>query len=174
MKLIRLFTLIFLLLSTTLLFAQQKITQFGVIDTTRVYTTYFRDSAAVRSYEKKKTDFQNEINRQTDELKKLQARKIEYQQNGDSTAEIKLDAEIQKKANFLTEYTKAKNIELDNIKKKLESSDEFYSILYDTIARIAEAEGYSMILSLNQANGILWYSQTVDITDKVINNISDR
>ena len=35
-------------------FAQQ-ITKFGVVDTARVYNAYFRDSAAVRNYEKKKS-----------------------------------------------------------------------------------------------------------------------
>jgi len=50
----------------------QQITKFGVVDTAKVYNAYFRNSAPVRNYEKKKAEFQEEINKQTDELKKLQ------------------------------------------------------------------------------------------------------
>ncbi|MCM1320560.1 MAG: OmpH family outer membrane protein [Bacteroides sp.] len=154
------------------LHAQQQITRFGVVDTSKVFTTYFRESSAVRNYENKKTEFQAEINRQTEALKKLQLKKAEYAKNGDSAAELRTDTEITKKAEFLSEYTRAKNYELETIKKKLSASDDFYGNLYDVIGRIAEAEGYSMILSLQQANTILWYSPTVDITDKVISRLN--
>ena len=33
-----------------LLFAQQHITNFGVVDTTKVYEQFFRNSSAVKSY----------------------------------------------------------------------------------------------------------------------------
>ena len=164
--------LIIFFINTICIFSQSKVTQFGVIDTARVYSTYFRESSAVRNYEKKKNDFQNEINKQTEALEKLQTKKADYQNNGKEAEALKVDSEIQRKARYLTEYTKAKNIELQNIKKRLESSNEFYEQLYDIIAKIAEAEGLSMILSLNQSNGILWYSPTIDITDKVINELS--
>lgn len=170
-KIVISFVICFLLIGANL-FAQSKVTQFGVIDTARVYQTYFRESSAVRNYEKKKNDFQTEINRQSEALEKLQSKKVDYQNNGKETEALKVENEIQRKARYLTEYTKAKNIELENIKKRLESSNDFYEQLYDIIARIAEAEGLSMILSLNQSNGILWYSPTVDITDKVINELS--
>jgi outer membrane protein len=39
------------------------------------------------------------------------------------------------------------------------------------LEKIAEAGGYSMILSLQESNAILWYSPTVDITDQVIKQL---
>jgi outer membrane protein len=36
---------------------------------------------------------------------------------------------------------------------------------------VAESEGYSMVLSKTDAKGILWYSPSVDITDKVIQGL---
>ena len=57
------------------LYAQQ-ITKFGVVDTAKVYNAYFRNSAPVRNYEKKKAEFQEEINKYTDELQKLQLKKL--------------------------------------------------------------------------------------------------
>lgn len=149
------------------LYAQQ-ITKFGVVDTAKVYNAYFRNSAPVRNYEKKKAEFQEEINKYTDELQKLQLRKLEYEKNGNEAQAQRVQAEISKKSEFLVEYTNAKNIELESIQKSLQSSDAFYKKLYDSLGKIAESGGYSMILSLQQANAILWYSSSVDITEQVI------
>lgn len=151
-------------------FAQQ-ITRFGVVDTSRVYSAYFRNSAPVRNYESKKAEFQNEINKRTEEIQQLQQQKVDYQNAGNDSGALRVDADITKKTDYLTEYTNAKNVELESIKKSLQNSDAFYKKLYATLEKIAESEGYSMILSLQQANAILWYSPSVDITDKVITEL---
>ncbi len=146
----------------------QQITKFGVVDTAKVYNAYFRNSASVRSYEKKKSDFQQEINKYTEELQKLQAKKVEYEKNGNDAMAQRTQAEITKKTDFVIEYTNAKNVELESMQKTLQGSDTFYNNLYSTLSKIAEAGGYSMILSLQQSNAILWYSNSVDITELVI------
>lgn len=148
-------------------FAQQ-ITKFGVVDTAKVYNAYFRNSAPVRNYDRKKSEFQQEINKYTDELQKLQSKKVEYEKNGNDALVLKTDAEITKKKDFLIEYTNAKNAELESMQKTLQGSDAFYNKLYDTLSKVAEAGGYSMILSLQQSNSILWYSNSVDVTEQVI------
>lgn len=146
----------------------QQITKFGVVDTAKVYNAYFRNSAPVRNYEKKKAEFQAEINKRTDEIRALQGKKIEYEKSGNDSMALKTQSEITKKTDFLTEYTNAKNVELESMQKSLQSSDSFYKKLYETLAKIAEGGGYSMILSLQQANAILWYSNSVDVTEQVI------
>lgn len=152
------------------MFAQQ-ITKFGVVDTSKVYSAYFRNSAPVRNYEKKKAEYQEEIEKRTQELKTLQQQKLEYEKNGNDTQALKVEAEITKKTDYLTEYTNAKNVELESMLKSLETSDEFYKKLYNTLGQIAESGGYSMILSLQASNSILWYSNSVDITDQVIQKL---
>lgn len=152
----------------------QTMTRFGVVDTARVYSTYFRDSAAVRNYEQKKAEFQKKINEKTEELKTLNQKMIDLKEKGDEAGALRVEAEITKKADYLSEFANTKNTELESIKRRIEKSDSFYSSLYDVIGRIAESEGYSMILSLQQANSILWYSPSVDITDKVISGLSSR
>lgn len=168
-KLICIFVSLFLFLGFGI---AQTMTRFGVVDTARVYSTYFRDSAAVRNYEQKKADFQKRINEKTEELKTLNQKLIDLKEKGDEAGALKVESEITKKADYLAEFANAKNTELESIKRRIEKSDSFYSSLYDVIGRIAESEGYSMILSLQQANSILWYSPSVDITDKVINGLS--
>ncbi|MCH5290335.1 MAG: OmpH family outer membrane protein [Treponema sp.] len=151
--------------------AAQQITKFAVVDTAKVYQSYFRNSAPVRNYENKKQEFQNEINKLTKELQNLNDKKLEHERNGNEAAALKLQAQITQKADFLNEYANSKNAELESLKKNLQGNNEFYKKLSDTLARIAENGGYSMILSLQQANGILWYSSSVDITDEVISQL---
>ncbi|MBP3608625.1 MAG: OmpH family outer membrane protein [Treponema sp.] len=148
-------------------FAQQ-ITRFGVVDTARVYQAYFRNSAPVRNYESKKAEFQNEINKKTEEIQNLKNQKVDHQNNGNESSVIRIEAEITKKTDLLTEYTNAKNVELESLKRSLQNSDSFYKKLYSVLEKVAENEGYSMIMSLQQANAVLWYSPSVDITDKII------
>ncbi len=149
----------------------QQITKFGVVDTAKVYNAYFRNSAPVRNYEKKKAEFQEEINKQVEQIKKLQQKKLEYENAGNEAQALKTDAEITKKTDYLTEYTNAKNVELESMQKTLQNSDEFYKKLYNTLAKIAESGSYSMILSLQDSNSILWYSSSVDITNQVIQEL---
>ena len=85
----------------------QQITRFGVVDTARVYQAYFRNSAPVRNYETKKATFQNEINKRTEEIQKLQQQKVDYEASGNESAVLKLEADITKKTDSLTEYTNA-------------------------------------------------------------------
>lgn len=146
----------------------QQITKFGVVDTSRVYEAYFRDTGPVRNYEKKKADFQKQIDSLTQELKELQAKRAEALKNKNEATVQRLDSQITKQTEYLKEYTNAKNMELDSLRRSLQSSDSFYQKLYSTLERIAEGGGYSMILSLQDSNSILWYSPSVDVTDEVI------
>lgn len=163
-------SLLFVLFVAAPVFSQQ-ITKFGVVDTAKVYNAYFRNSAPVRNYEKKKSEFQDEINKLTDELRKLQDKKLDYESNGNDAGAMKIEAEITKKKDYLTEYANAKNIELESMQKTLQNSDDFYKKLSNTLAKIAESGGYSMILSLQDDNSILWYSSSVDITNQVIQEL---
>ena len=167
----RLLSLFILFLLTSIPAFSQQITKFGVVDTAKVYNAYFRNSAPIRNYEKKKADFQEEVNKLSDELKQLQQKKLDYESAGNETQVLKIEAEITRKKDYLTEYTNAKNVELESLQKSLQNSDDFYKKLYNTLAKIAEGGGYSMILSLQDANAILWYSSSVDITNQVINEL---
>ena len=164
---------LFLLFAVSSLFAQQ-ITKFAVVDTARVYQAYFMNSSPVRNYESKKNEFQAEINSLTQELQKLHDQKLEYDRNGDVANSARIQTEITKKTDFINEYASAKNAELESLKNSLKSNDDFYQRLYATLEQIAESGGYSVVMSLQQANAILWYSSSVDITDDVIKQLGLR
>ena len=170
-KQIKIFVTFCILALSSLPAFSQQITKFGVVDTSKVYQAYFRNSAAVRNYEKKKEEFQEEINKQVEQIKKLQQKKLDYENAGNDAQAMKTEAEITKKTDYLTEYTNAKNVELESMQRTLQTSDDFYKKLYNTLAKIAESGSYSMILSLQESNAILWYSSSVDITTQVIQEL---
>ena len=167
LKKLFIFCIFLLSFSAPSLFAQQ-ITKFAVVDTAKVYQTYFKNTTAIRNYESKKAEFQGEIEKKTAELQKLHDQSLEAKKKNDSAALMRLESQINQKTEYLKEYANAKNLELETMKNNLQKNDAFYKQLYDKLGEIAESGGYSLILSLQQANGILWYSSTVDITDEVI------
>lgn len=162
------FCIVFSLLST--IFAQQ-ITKFGVVDTAKIYQAYYRNSSGVRNYEAKKAEFQTQINKMTEELQSLNQQKKSFLATGNRDSALQIEAEINQKADYLKEYSAAKNTELESLRNSMQDSDSFYKKLYATLGHVAESGGYSMILSLQQANAILWYSPSVDLTQQVIEQL---
>lgn len=163
-----------ILLSVLGSLSAQQITKFAVVDTARIYSTFYRDSRNVRDYEAKKTQYQAEMQRMADEIKEMRQQKVDATAANDQSKALRLEADINSKTAMLLEYSKAKNSELDTLKKKLLTDDDFYSLLFEEIRKIGEADGYSMVLSLQEGTSIIWYSPTVDITDKVIRNMTSR
>ncbi|CEM60635.1 OmpH family outer membrane protein [Treponema phagedenis] len=166
-------SIVFFLMFGAFLFAQQ-ITRFAVIDTSRIYTLFLRDSRAVRDYEAKKAKHQAEIKKMSDEIIMLRQKKVDAEAVGKENIAQKYDAMIASKTSFLVEYSKASNDELAAIRKNLTSDDEFYGKLYNAIKKIAESEGYTMVLDLQKDSGIVWYSPTVDITEQTIRELGSR
>ncbi|MCR5612181.1 OmpH family outer membrane protein [Treponema sp.] len=165
------FVLVLLFCAMSAMTAQQHITNFGIVDTNKVYEHFFKNSSAVKTYETKKKEMQKEITKRTDELRELKAKKDECDKLGDTAGAEKYVALIKEKTEYLRDFTTTKNLELQNLKKSLSESNEFYVKFQKTIKRVAENEGLSMVLSLQGESAILWYSQTVDITDKVIKEL---
>jgi outer membrane protein len=155
------------------LFAQQ-LTRFAVVDLPKVYTAFFRDSRAVREFEERGARVQTEINKMTKEIQELKAKHADAVLAGDQGQALRLESDINKKSEFLKEYYTIKTAELEEQKKRLSQSESFLEQVYGEIRYIAESEGYSMVLNLKENTGILWYSPTVDITDKVIQNLLDK
>lgn len=149
----------------------QQITRFGVVDTKKVYQAYFRNSAPMRTYESKKSEAQSEISKRADEIRRLKQQRATALEQENENEVAKLDKDILKKTESLTEYTKSKNLELESYKESLKDSNEFYNKLYKVIEKVAENEGFTMILSLQDDKSILWYSTSVDVTDKVISEL---
>jgi outer membrane protein len=150
----------------------QQITRIAVVDLGKVILSYSRDSTALRDYEAKKTQIQQDIDRMAEEIKALQLQKVDADKAKDAATSSRLDADIAKKTDNLRAYVRAKQDDLDKEAAKLNSSNAFVQLVYQKIQNVAEVEGYSLVLNLKSADSVmssvLWYSPMIDITDKVI------
>jgi outer membrane protein len=165
---------LFLSLAVCLGLSAQQLTRFAVVDLSRVYTAFFRDSRAVREFEERSARVQSEIDRMTREIQDLKSRQADAALQGNQNETVRLENEIYRKSEFLKEYYRLKTAELEDQKKKLSQSGSFREQVYDEVRYIAESEGYSMVLNLQESTGVLWFSPTVDITDKLIQNLLDK
>jgi len=163
--------LIFLLLNVSCIIYAQQLTRFAVVDMPKVYTAFFRDSRAVRQFEEKSAKVQSDIDKMTKEIQDLRSRHADALLRDDQTEVLRLENLIYRRSEYLREFYQTRTAELENEKKRLVQSGSFLEQVYDEIRYIAESEGYSMVLDLKQSNGIIWYSNTVDITDKLIANL---
>ncbi|HTX73392.1 MAG TPA: OmpH family outer membrane protein [Rectinemataceae bacterium] len=150
----------------------QQITRIAIVDLNRVIETYAKDSTAFKDFEQKKSQIQTEIDRMSAEIRQLQTQKLQADQAGDSQASLRIDSDLYKKTEFLKEYVRVKQAELDDQSRKLAASNAFVQDVYKQIQAIAESDGYSMVLNMRSSdsvmNSVIWYSPMIDITDKVI------
>jgi outer membrane protein len=152
----------------------QQLTRFAVVDLSKVYTSFFRDSRAVREFEERSARVQKDIDRMTAEIQNIKQQQAEAELQGDREKALRLESDAYRRQEFLKEYYNLKKAELEDQRRKLTQSESFLEQVYAEIRYIAESEGYSMVLNLKDNTGILWYSPTVDITDKLIQNLTDK
>ena len=152
----------------------QHLTRFAVVDLTKVYTAFFRESRAVRDWEERSARVQQEIDRMNRELLEIRSKYADAVAEGDQTLALRLEREINQRTEFLREYYNIKTAELESQRRVLAQSGSFLEQVHGEIRFIAESEGYSMVMNLKESAGILWFSPTVDITDKVIQNLLSK
>lgn len=150
----------------------QQITRVAVIDLQKVYMTYYKDSQAVRALEEDKIRVNDEIRRLSDEIKDLQRQRLQLAVSSDPQTLKAFDEKLYSKAQFLSDYVKIKQAEIDAKAQSLSQGDSFVQMLYRTVQAISEAEGFSLVLSSRDAtstgSSVIWFSPMIDITDKVI------
>ncbi|MDR0409162.1 MAG: OmpH family outer membrane protein [Spirochaetaceae bacterium] len=162
------------LLTLPFLLPAQQITRFAVVDMSKVYTAFFRESRAVRDFEERSARVQADVDRMTREIQDLKSSQSNAELQGDSEKAVRLESEIYKKSEFLKDYFKLKTAELEDQKKKLSQSSAFLEQVSNELRIVAESEGYSMVLNVKDVKGIVWYSPAIDITDKVIQNLQNK
>ena len=152
----------------------QMLTRFAVVDLNRVYMAYFRESTAIRQFEERSARVQAEIDRMTAEIQNLRVNLMDARAQGNETQALRLEAEVNRRTDFLRDYHQTQTNALQSQMDRLSQSSAFLQEIYDEIRFIAESEGYSAVLDLKATAGILWYSPTVDITDRLIQSLMNR
>jgi len=168
----RILFFVLLIVSSFLFAQQQQLTRIAVVDMPKVYTAYFKDSRAVRQFEEKYAKVQSDIDKMTKEIQDLKSRQADALLRDDQSEVLRLDTLIYRRLEYLKEFHQTKTAQLETEKRTLMQSGSFLDQVYDEIRYIAESEGYSMVIEKN--NNILWYSNTIDITNKLITNLQKK
>ena len=162
--------IIFLLGFSGLLHAQQ-LTRIAVVDLSKVYLAFFADSRAVREFEERSARVQNDIDRMTREIQNLRSQYADAILYNNQSEALRLENLIYRQTENLRDYHQIRTAELEDQKRRLMQSGSFLDQVYAEIRFIAETEGYSIIMNMNENNVIVWYSPTINITDKLISNL---
>ncbi|MCL2174511.1 MAG: OmpH family outer membrane protein [Treponema sp.] len=152
----------------------QQITRIAVVDLPRVYTSFFRESQAVRQWEERRAGLQREIDRRTRDIQNLKTRQADAIQRDDQNAANNLDREINTATENLRLFFQNRTEQLERERVQLAQSQSFLTQVNNEIKYIAESEGYSMVINLKDISGILWFSPSVDITEKLIQSLTSR
>ena len=150
--------------------AQASITRFAVVDLNRVAAAYADRSPDAKAFTERRDRVQTEIDKQNKELQELTAKLEEAKENENQSQVRSLENQIRTKSQTLQTYIKNNFAELEKERERLFSNNAFMTQITAIIRSVAESEGVSMVLSRDNP-GVLWYSPSVDITNKVIERI---
>ncbi|MDR2662865.1 MAG: OmpH family outer membrane protein [Treponema sp.] len=155
----------------TVLGAQHSITRFAVVDINKVTAAFSDQFASAQSFNEKSAKVQAEIDRRNKELQELNAKLAEAQESGKEDQVKSLETQIKTKTLAVQNYIQTSFADLEKERARLVTNDDFLTRLNSVLKAVGESEGYSMILSKQDGSGILWYSPSVDITNRVIERI---
>ena len=154
------------------LYSEQDIPKIGLVDSSKIISTYFQDSKVMRELKELKAAIIAESNSIKDEILELKRKKLEAERRSQQEEVLRLENLIQEKERFLKEYLQVKNQEY---KKRQEAAleDTFLMEITEAIEYIAVSEGYSVILE-KQNPIFLYYAVDIDITEKVLKHLLEK
>lgn len=162
-----------ILMACLTMVSAENITKVAVLDYSRILSAFYKDSQAVRELEELKGDFQEESLKIQDEIKILEARKLDAENDGDNSKALELDNEIFKKKNYLRDFIRVKNAQLAEMNKSLSQNMTLVNEINEEIQYVAESNGYSLVFKKSDPS-LLWWNYEVDITDQVLQRLMSR
>jgi outer membrane protein len=110
----------------------------------------------------------------TREIQDLRSRHADAILQDNQSEMIRLETQINRRSENLREFYQARSAELENQRRNLMRSSAFLNQVHDEIRLIAEREGFSMVMNLRDNPNIIWFSHTIDITDRLIQSLQTR
>jgi outer membrane protein len=147
----------------------QQLTTVGVVDTDRVYNSFYRDSQAVRELERLRQEYQQEINTELQQLESLRDRRLLAQEQGNDRLVENLNREIAQLERYLEDLTQRRRRQLEERQNSL-LSDDFFVDMQSAIQFVAESLGYTVVLRAD-SDGLQWWSSEVDISEQVVQRL---
>lgn len=143
--------------------ANIKLERIGIINLKKVVEVCFQGkSPAVKQLMEEKDKFQQDL----DAIKiKIQAQQDLLENETDENKKKVAEKKIKELKEQYTNFYRKKMAELERKESTIQAP--LYEEIYDIVRRIAEMEGFSIILKDN-ADNLFYFNTESDITDKVI------
>lgn len=146
-----------------------KIEKIGIINLQRVIEVCFQGkSSAVRKVIEEKEEFQKQLDEIRGRITDLQTKL-----SGETNQAIKedLSKKIEESRREYTELFRRRSPEIERMERSIQAP--LFEEIYDVVRRIAEREGYSIIVRSN-SDTLFYYSANSEITDKVIEHFNNQ
>ncbi len=155
--------------------AAQQVTKVGICDFTKVLSTAYRESKAVRDWEAAKADYQKEVTATTKDITDLESQKLDADKAGNRDLSLSLEKRIADRKLYLDNYRRVRGQLLQQQAEKAMSAQVVRDIL-SAINLVSEQEGMSLVFRSDGAYGesIIYRVPEVDITEKVIKELFAR
>jgi outer membrane protein len=155
--------------------AAQQVTKVGICDFTKVLSTAYRESKAVRDWETAKTDYRKELAALDKEITDLENQKLEADKTGNKDLSLTLEKKISDRRLYRDNFRRVKEQTLQVQAEKALSGPIVKEIM-DAVNYVAETHGFALILRSdgNYGDIMLYRIMEIDITEDVIKELYTR
>lgn len=163
-----------LLTSSGMTARAEQLTTVAVFDMDKVLLGFYSDSDILRDYRRAEEQYRADLLLAENDLRALQARRATAIGRNDT----RLAGQLRENITAQQEYVFALNerwyqTEDDLLAELLD--DPFYNTVYDVAGYVAEDNGYSLIIDVSRTGmRVFWYSQSVDVTADIIQELLTR
>ncbi|WP_321991672.1 OmpH family outer membrane protein [Marispirochaeta aestuarii] len=148
----------------------QVISRVGVVDLSKIFSQYFRESVSFRKIEELQTTYEEERRNIINQIDKLKEDKLNAQRNSNESLVLRIEKQIDEKQEYLKDYHSVMTNRINRLKESMQASSSLSSEILQAIGYVAEQEGYAVIYKAQDPN-ILFFSKDADITDLVIQRL---
>jgi len=164
------FSLLIILLINVSINSASKLDRIAIINIQQVIESVFSADKVsnMKNIKEEKDRMQENLNKIKDEIVKTEETRIN---TNDSNTKIVLEKKIEDLKKQYADYYKFATSQIEQKIKNIQ--EPIFKEIYNVARRIAELEGYSLILEAKM-EGIIYYSVDNDITQKVITNLNAK
>lgn len=149
----------------------EQLTTVAVVNLEQVLNEFFTQSQAVRAWRADVESFDQQRREIEAEITSLEDERLDASNRGNETAALRLEEQIDERRNFLNEFVRIRRAQLERRREELLLGDDaFFRELDAAFAFVAQNQGYTVVIDSEQ-RGLLWFSDQVDITQRVINRL---
>ena len=151
------------------IYADNKIDRIAIFDKDKVIDTVIsgKSSSVLQQIKQEKQKFQDNLNKIKENILKLTEEKSKEK---DDVKKIAYDKKIEELNKQYADYYKVTSYQLE---QKLKNYQEpIFKEIFTVVKRIADLEGYTIIID-SKTEGLFYYTQDNDITQKIIDRFKD-